>query len=697
MSRTSEIPSGACQRQADLAPQTFAVQDMCCGADARRVETRTGTEKAGKRARFPLTALAGALLLSGLILKVGLGQDGAAAVVFVLSFLAGEWFVAPRAWRALRSGALDMNVLMTAAAIGAIAIGEHAEAAAILFLFSVAQWLEVRSLDRVRNAIRSLMETSPTEAAVLRDGGEIRVLAEEVRVGERVVVRPGEKVPVDGVVAAGATAVTEAAITGESMPVEKGIGADVFAGTLNGSGAIEVTTTRGPEDTTLARIVQAVQQAQARKAPAQTFVERFARVYTPAVVALAALVFLLPPLLGLGDWAEWSHRALVLLVIACPCALVISTPVTIVSGLTGAARHGILVKGGAHLEALAGVDAVAIDKTGTLTEGEPAVSEVVSLDGRAEDDVLTLAASAEARSEHPLGRAILDAARQRALPVNAATEIEAISGQGLRADVAGERIYLGNERLFRERGGLTDEAQAALRRIESRGETAVLIGDERGVLGAIALADRVRPEAAVALEELRAVGIVRIAVLSGDNERTAAAVGAQVRADAVHAGLLPDGKVEVLRAMLRDGRVAFVGDGVNDAPALASATVGVAMGAAGTDVALETADVALMTDDLRQLPVAIRLARKTSAIVRQNIGFALVTKLAFMALAVGGVATLWMAVAADVGASLLVVTNGMRALGVHRGATRSQAPGEATVQPVGGTTRGWMETAPSEA
>lgn len=386
MSRTSDIPSEARRCQAEASAETFGVQSACCGADSDSEERRVGTDRAGQRVRSLLAVFAGTLLLAGLILKVGFGEDGAAAVVFVLSFLAGEWFVAPRAWRALRSGALDMNVLMTVAAIGAIAIGEHAEAAAILFLFSLAQSLEVRSLDRVRNAIRSLMEASPSEAAVLRDGAEVRVPAEEVRVGEHVVVRPGEKVPVDGVVAAGATAITEAAITGESMPVEKAVGADVFAGTLNGSGAIEVTTTRRPEDTTLARIVQTVQQAQARKAPAQTFVERFARVYTPVVVGLAVLVFVVPPLLGLGGWTEWSQRALVLLVIACPCALVISTPVTIVSGLTGAARRGILVKGGAHLEALARVDAIAIDKTGTLTQGEPAVSEVVSLDGRTEDE-----------------------------------------------------------------------------------------------------------------------------------------------------------------------------------------------------------------------------------------------------------------------------------------------------------------------
>ena len=623
-----------------------------------------------RRGRLVTTAAAGVLF--GIALVAGrLGApEPLLLALYALSTAAGGWYVLPRALRAARAAALDMSFLMSVAAIGAWIIGEHTEAAATLFLFAVAELLESYSMDRARGAIRALMDLSPAVATVRRDGREERVPAASVALGETVVVRPGEKIAVDGTVTGGGSSVNEAPITGESMPVEKEPGSEVFAGSLNGQGVLEVRSTRPASDTTLARIIHAVEQAQASRAPSQSFVDRFARRYTPIVVGMALLIAIAPPLAGFGGWETWIYRALAMLVVACPCALVISTPVTIVSGLTGAARAGVLIKGGMHLERAGETTTVVFDKTGTLTEGRPAVTDVSSLDGRTPDEVLHLALGVERHSEHPLARAIRERGSLLGIHAPPSTDFEALPGSGARARVNGDMVFVGNERLAGALGIRGDAVRQALARFEADGRTAVLVAAQTGSvahpIGVIAIADRVRANARAALRALHAAGIRRTVMLTGDNRDTALAVARELGVDEVHAGLLPDDKVRLVREMQARGEtVAFVGDGVNDAPALAAATVGVAMGAAGTDVALETADIALMADDLEKLALAVRASRRTVRIVRQNVVFAIAVKAVFLLLAAGGWATLWMAVAADMGAALAVVANGLRALRVR--------------------------------
>ena len=619
-----------------------------------------------RRGRVLMTVLSGAALGLALILgQLGLPQFVVIGLL-ALSTIAGGWFVVPRGLRAAMNRALDMNFLMSVAAGGAWIIGEQTEAAATLFLFAIAELLETYSMDRARNAIKTLMDLSPAEATVIRDGQEMRVAAAEIDVGETVVIRPGEKIPVDGEVTGGRSSVNQAPITGESMPVDKELGAGVFAGSLNGQGALQVRSTKPASDTTLARIIHAVEEAQASRAPSQTFVDRFARIYTPAVVGVAILIAVLPPLVGLGEWGTWIYRALAMLVVACPCALVISTPVSIVSGLAGAARAGILIKGGAHLENAGAVTTVCFDKTGTLTMGRPAVAELIPLDDLTEADVIRLAMGVERHSEHPLGQAILEFGEGRGHAPPSSNDFEALVGRGARATIDGEVIYVGNERLARELGTATTAAIAELERLEQAGKTAVLVMTEREPIGVLGIADQVRPEAQSALASLRSAGVQRLVMLTGDNEGTARAVAEHLGIDNYYAELLPDDKVRIVRDLeARGERVVFVGDGVNDAPALAAATVGVAMGAAGTDVALETADIALMGDDLTKLALAMGLSRRTLQVIRQNVWFSIGIKAVFLVLAAGGWATLWMAVAADMGASLLVVLNGLRALQVR--------------------------------
>ena len=636
-----------------------------------------------RRGRLVMATASGVALGLGLVGQFAGLPRATVVLLLAVATIAGGWYVAPQGLRAARQRALDMNFLMTIAAAGAWIIGEQTEAAATLFLFAVAELLESYSMDRARNAITALMDLSPAEASVRRNGTEVRVPVSDVAVGETVVVRPGERIAVDGVVVGGGSSVNQATITGESMPVDKEQGADVFAGSLNGHGVLEVRSTKPASDTTLARIIHAVAEAQASRAPSQTFVDRFARLYTPAVVAIAVLLAIVPPVIGAGSWDTWIYRALAMLVVACPCALVISTPVSFVSGLAGAARAGVLIKGGVHLEALAQVTVVAIDKTGTLTEGRPAVADVVPLGGVTERELLARATAVERHSEHPIGRAIASEATARDAIVPSSSAFEALPGRGAGAlllDAAAgsaDEIFLGNARLVNELGVHSDAAMDAMRRFESEGKTAIAVmrrpvqkaaghsfADGPGharIVGVIAVADRPRPEAKQALFALRDLGVRRIVMLTGDNRGTAGAIAAAIGVDEMQAELLPDDKVRIVRELAAGGAVvAFVGDGVNDAPALAAASVGIAMGAAGTDVALETADVALMADDLTALARAMRLARKTRGIVKQNIGFSLAIKAIFLVLAVGGWATLWMAVAADMGASLLVVANGLR-------------------------------------
>ena len=615
-----------------------------------------------RRGRIAVAALSGVLLMAGLLVSWTAGPPVAEVALLALSAISGGWFIAPRGLRAARNGVLDMNFLMTLATVGAAAIGEWSEGASVMFLFAVAQLLETYSMDRARQAIKALMDLSPAEATVCRDSQESVVPVSEVNVGELVVVRPGQRIPLDGIVQAGTSSVNQAPITGESVPVDKSPGAEVFAGSINEHGVLEIRVTKLVEDTTLARIIHAVEEAQSTRAPSQGFVDRFATVYTPAVVALAVVLVVVPPLLGFGSWGDWFYRALAMLVIACPCALVISTPVSIVSGLAGAAKGGILIKGGVHLENAGTATVVAFDKTGTLTEGRPSLSAITPL-AAAEREVLRLAAALEQGSEHPLARAILAAARERALTFPMVSDFRALVGRGVTGTIEGRALNLGNERLMDELGVLSPNVRQALEAAERAGQTAVVLATTEEALGILAIGDRIRSEASQALQALRRLGIRKMVMLTGDNEGAARAVAGRLGIDEYRAALLPEDKVNVIRELEGRGeRVVFVGDGVNDAPALATATVGIAMGAAGTDVALETADVALMADDLSKLPTALRASRRTLRIIKQNIAFSLVNKAVFVVLAVGGWATLWMAVASDMGASLIVIANGLRAL-----------------------------------
>lgn len=612
--------------------------------------------------RDRLVVASGVAFGTGLALQV-LAPDVPAWPLYLVSAICGGIPVGRRAWTSARAGVLDINVLMVVAVLGAITIGEWTEAASVVFLFALAQLLETRAMERARGAIRALMELAPSDARVRREGRELTVSIEEVGIGETVLVQPGAKIPLDGRVTAGESAVNQAPVTGESLPVEKAAGSEVFAGTINGRGALDVEVTRLRRDSTIARIIDLVDRAQAQRAPSQAFIERFARVYTPVVLVLAVLVALVPPLAADGDWATWFYRSLVLLVISCPCALVISTPVSIVSALAAAARKGVLIKGGARLEALARVRCIAFDKTGTLTRGRLQVTGIHTLAGAETDDLLRTAAALESRSEHPVGQAIVRRADALDGAVPPVMAFAALPGRGAHGVVGGAEVVAGNLRLMDERGLRSPEVEALFTSIAQTGGTPIFVAREGRVLGALAVADQPRHAAREALDLLRSHGVERIAMLTGDNATTAAAVGRSLGIDEVRAELLPADKADAIGALrAKHGTLAMVGDGVNDAPALATADVGIAMGAAGTAAALETADVALMADELPKIAYALRLSRATVRNIRVNIGFSLVLKGAFLLLAIAGAATLWMAVAADMGASLLVIANALRLL-----------------------------------
>ncbi len=610
--------------------------------------------------RTRLMALSGAAILGAWSVR-DLDPE-VSAVLFLAAVAAGGVYPLRRAVTALRTRTVDINVLMVVAVAGAVALGELFEGASVVFLFSFAQWLEVRTMERARQAIRALMDLSPREALVKRDGREQRVTVEDIRVGDEIVLRPGDKVPLDGDVVAGRSDVNEAPITGESLPVDKAPGDGVYAGTINGRGALEVRVTRLRRDTRLARIIHLVETAQARRAPVQTFVDRFSRVYTLAVIALAAAIAVVPAAAG-GDPSTWIYRALVLLVISCPCALVISTPVSIVAALAGAARNGVLIKGGAHLERLAGVRTVAFDKTGTLTRGEPQVTGVMPFDGVAARDVLEAAAALEARSEHPIAQAILRHAEATGLRPVPASRFEALLGLGAEGLVGERAVLVGNERLFDARGLHVPSAPAVIEDQRRAGRTLVMVAVDGRPIGAIGIADRPRETAREAVELLREQGVAHVAMLTGDHPDTARTIAGELGLDEYHAALLPEQKHAVVgRLRQARGSVLMVGDGVNDAPALAAADVGVAIGAAASDVALETADVALMSGELLKLPYALRLARATVRNIKTNVAISLSLKAAFLVLAITGHATLWMAILADTGASVIVVGNALRLL-----------------------------------
>ncbi len=584
--------------------------------------------------------------------------------LYLIGILAGVWFVLPKAWRSALRLRPDMNLLMVVAVIGAAAIGEWFEAATVAFLFAVSLLLESWSVSRARRAISALMDLAPSAARVRNEEGVVtQVTPAEVAEGTVFIVRPGEKIPLDGRVVKGASAVNQAPITGESSPVDKRIDSEVFAGTINGDGAIEVESTKPADDTTLARIVRMVGDAQSKRSPSEQWVEKFARHYTPAVMILALLVLVVPPLVLGGSWSDWLYRALVLLVIACPCALVISTPVSIVAALASAARNGVLIKGGPFVEAPARLRAIAMDKTGTLTHGKPDVIDIVPLNEHSEAELLERAAALETHSSHPLAQAIVRKAMELGIAIPPADEFVIIQGKGARGIVYGKPFWLGSHRFLEERGQETAEVHDQLESLQQAGRSIVVVGNEEHVCGFISLADTVRVEAANILTQLHEAGIEDVAMLTGDNWGTAKAIAAEVGIDTVHAELLPENKVAVIESLVeRYQQVAMVGDGVNDAPALARSSLGIAMGAVGTDAAIETADIALMSDDLTKLPWLIRHSRKTLSIIRQNIAFSLGVKLLFVLLTFGGFASLWSAIAADMGASLLVICNSLRLL-----------------------------------
>jgi len=624
--------------------------------------------EAGARRWLPLAA-AGLFALASEVAALGTGQERSALVVglALLAIALGGIGTLRKGWFALRNLTLNIHFLMSLAVIGAVLLGQWPEAAMVTVLFTLAERIEDYSLDRARSAIRTLMALTPETALVRGENDEWREAdAGTIPMGQTVRVRPGERIPLDGQVTAGASTVNQAPITGESMPVEKSAGDPVFAGSINERGTFDFEVTAGRGDTTLDRIVRAVQQAQAQRAPTQRFVDRFARYYTPAVVVFALLVAVAPPLLLGQDFGPWVYRALVLLVIACPCALVLSTPIAVVSGLAAAARAGVLVKGGVYLEEGRKLRVVALDKTGTLTEGKPRVTDVIPLAGLSQEEVLHWAASLNVLSEHPVASAMVAHCAtghgDRACVLLPVTEFQSLTGRGVQGTINGTIHYVGSHRLAHENLVCDTWVEAALDRLEQEGKTAVILTDQARALAVVGVADTVRETSIEAVRQLHAVGI-RTVMLTGDNAKTAAAIAATVGIDDVRGGLLPEHKLAAIGELqVQYGTVGMVGDGINDAPALARASVGFAMGAAGTATALETADVALMDDDLRKLPHFLRLSRATGRILAQNIILAIAIKAVFFALALSGTATLWMAVFADMGASLLVVFNGLRLL-----------------------------------
>jgi Cd2+/Zn2+-exporting ATPase len=617
-----------------------------------------------------LVGTSGLFTCVGIILQwLGLRETLWPDAAFTMAILAGGALVFPKALRSLKTLSLDMNVLMTVAVVGAVAIGDHAEGAAVAFLFSLSELLESWSVGRARRAIRALMQLAPDTALVKREGKMQEVPAKLVAVGETILVKSGQRVPLDGTVLTGSSTVDQAPITGESIPVEKNPGDTVFAGTISGEGSLEIQTTKAASDSTLSRIIRMVEEAQQQKAPAQRFVDVFAKYYTPAVIALALLVGLAPPLLIGAEWMDWIYRALVLLVIACPCALVISTPVSIVSGLTAMARRGVLIKGGAYLEALGGLRALAMDKTGTVTEGKPRVLEVLAFEGAIAEDILRIAAAIDSHSTHPLAQAVVRHVEESNIAFQPAANYKAKTGRGAEATIASHDYFVGNHRFAHELGVCSEKLETMLAKIEADSKSVAVIGhrphaDCKGaVLGVLALGDAIRPNAAEAVRRLHDAGIHKVVMLSGDNARTANAIARQAGIDEAQGDLLPEQKIEQVKKLAASfGTVGMIGDGVNDAPALAAANVGIAMGAAGTDTAIETADVALMRDDLLMVSEAIRLGRRTLGVIRCNIAFAVGIKAVFLVLAVLGYTSLWLAVLADTGATILVILNALRLL-----------------------------------
>lgn len=608
--------------------------------------------------------LSAVLLLISLIIGIRYGERSLVPTIgFIAAIVIGGYALFIAGFKNLIHLDFDMETLMTIAILGAAALGKFEEGATVVILFAISEALESYSGDKARESIRSLMKIAPKETLVRRDGREFTVPVEDVRIGDIMIVKPGLKLAMDGVVTKGTSTLNQSAITGESVPVTKTIDDPVFAGTLNEEGLLEVRVTKKVEDTTLSKIIHLVEESQAEKAPAQTFVDRFAKVYTPAVIIFAVLLAIVPPLAAGASWGYWIYLGLALLVVGCPCALVISTPVAIVTAIGNAAKNGVIIKGGIHLEEAGSLKVIAFDKTGTLTRGVPEVTDVVAFKDN-EKDMITLAAALEKGSQHPLGSAIVRRAEEERLKFNdiAIENFQSITGKGVSAKVKQTVYYIGSPNLFEEilTNGIEKTVHHQVIGLQMQGKTVMVLGTDKSVLAVIAVADQLRDSARNVIQKLRQSGIEQTVMLTGDNKRTAGTIGKEAGVSDIKAELLPEEKLAYIKSYRGKQKVAMVGDGVNDAPALAEATVGIAMGGAGTDTALETADIALMSDDLTKLPYTIKLSRKALAVIKQNVTFSLTIKALSILLIFPGLLTLWIAILADVGATIVVTLNSLR-------------------------------------
>ncbi|SOC43314.1 heavy metal translocating P-type ATPase [Ureibacillus acetophenoni] len=627
-----------------------------------------------KETKVPFVKKYEELLFSALLIVFGYistftnGEENLITVLlFLAAILIGGYSLFKVGLQNLIRLEFDMKTLMTVAIIGAAIIGEWAEGAIVVILFAISEALERYSMDRARRSIRSLMDIAPSEALIRRNGHELMVHVESIEIGDVMIVKPGQKIAMDGVVINGYSSVNQATITGESVPVTKSVNDEVFAGTLNEEGLLEVKVTKLVNDTTIAKIIELVEEAQAERAPSQAFIDKFAKYYTPIIMVIATLVAIVPPLFFNGSWESWVYQGLSVLVVGCPCALVISTPISIVSAIGNAAKKGVLIKGGVYLEEMGGIKAIAFDKTGTLTKGVPVVTDFEIVNNEVKkNEVLSIISALESRSGHPLASAIVKKAEDIGVTYqNVVVEnFESITGKGIKGSIGGTTYYVGSPKLFQDIVGL-HSVEERIVRFQSEGKTVMIVGTESEVLGLVAVADEVRESSPSVLEKLHHLGIKKTVMLTGDNERVAVAIGRKVGVSDIQAELLPEGKLNIIKQLRSEyGKVAMVGDGVNDAPALAASTVGIAMGGAGTDTALETADVALMADDLAKLPFTIKLSRKALTIIKTNIAFALGIKLIALLLVVPGWLTLWIAIFSDMGATLLVSLNSMRLMRV---------------------------------
>lgn len=615
---------------------------------------------------------AGVFLAIGWVGQRVWGWPGAASIpLYLLAYAFGAWDLVRHAVARLRRGVFtfDIDLLMLVAAVGAAVLGEWAEGAFLLTLFALAHALEHYAMDRARGAIRALTELAPSQARVRRDGADVEVPVEAVAVGEIVLVRPGDRIPVDGIVATGRSSVNQAPVTGESVPVDKSDGDEVFAGTVNGEGALEIRTTRAVGDRTLDRVIRLVENAQTAKAPTQQFTDRFERIFVPIVLVAAALVMLVPPLAGWSTWEVAVYRSLALLVAASPCALALGTPSAVLAAIAQAARRGVLIKGGVHLENLGTLKVVAFDKTGTLTVGRPEVTDVVVLDADTPEALLRVAAAVERQSQHPLAQAVVRAAIDRKIEAPDAGPLESVTARGVRAIVEGKVVEIGSTRLWTDRQiAIPMAIEVTLDRLQKDGRSTMIVRHGTEWLGVLGLADQPRPEVRAILEQLRALSLRPLVMLTGDNRGVAEAVARTIGIDDVRSDLLPEDKVTAIRALMdTHGRLAMVGDGVNDAPALALATVGIAMGGAGTAVALETADVALMGDDLATLPFAVGLSRQAARIIKQNLALSMAVIALLVVATLGGWAGIGTAVLLHEGSTMVVVVNSLRLLTYGRG------------------------------